>query len=503
MSFDRRINGKMVGGVAPGVGDRYHASEMLRDIEYNLEQSGLAHGDIVTNGGQRKIKLAGGIVSKGVGDTISITPGAARVPFQVEMVNSFASIPYPTTVVDQEFLRFNWPQITDQAIPSATLDGVATNYVKMRPVYNDGNTRAKSDAAGSYAADVVIGYVLKVDTVAPTDYEIAIATFIGSAGGDFWITDYTPSQSIAANGIEKLFMASHQPGYCKDPFFNYGFWRGGSKSIVDDTANGGSLTTLRLAANSISAPTAIYDPMGNGGYIPIPADTTSGEYGERFNFLVVVRRDGAMLAGQLRMQAEFFDANFVLIQQRNYDIPYTRLQTTYRARSGAVFSTANARYVRFIMRGQSMTAGSNLFVRLCKITEDVQWPEKYKYDIFDHITTSQNRETKKAIYGGFANIALINGGVQEVDIPKSDLVPFQVSKIALFFQTTGAATGQFVIWTEGLNWQKYIKTMTDNGLQFVEDIPVSGYRANGTAYLRYTADGNWSTNTILRGLIGE
>jgi hypothetical protein len=83
-----------------------------------------------------------------------------------------------------------WTQQTNLALASATLNGIATNYVKVRYNELDGNTRARAKSSGTYAYETVPSFTFVVDTVAPTIYDLCLTTFVGTAGGAFTFKTY-------------------------------------------------------------------------------------------------------------------------------------------------------------------------------------------------------------------------------------------------------------------------------------------------------------------------
>lgn len=178
------------GDVPIRTSDRYYAQDRVLDFRSLQDFIGQAIGDIgVSKGSSLPFIISGGVVSQGTGDTLSITAGYGYAKFSVEIPDDFASLPPSKVSQDLTAVRIEWDAQNSIAISSAVLDGVTTNYVKV--IYNeeDGNTRTKAKSSGSYAYEVSPSYSIVVNSTAPTDYDVLLATLVGSSGGTFTITD--------------------------------------------------------------------------------------------------------------------------------------------------------------------------------------------------------------------------------------------------------------------------------------------------------------------------
>jgi hypothetical protein len=177
----------LVTNVPEALGDRYYTQDLIRDFVYLLHASNIVLKDITT---KMPVLIRGGVVSKGTGDTLSVTSGWGYHYRLVKIPDSFAAFPPSVTSVDVA-VRVSFPAKTDMAIPSAVLDGATTNYVKVAYAEADGNSRSRAKIAGSYAYEKVDSSSITVDTTPATSYEVQLCSFVGTAGGAFTITNAT------------------------------------------------------------------------------------------------------------------------------------------------------------------------------------------------------------------------------------------------------------------------------------------------------------------------
>ena len=183
-------------GIPLAVGDRYYAQDLGRDFWANMDASVRALWDALTGGFAGS---SGGLVleapsqiSKGTGDTLTIYNGIkGLVILDVQVPDSFASLP-PTTKAEEVAVRIDTPSFTNEAIPSATLNGVAKNYIKISPVLVNSKLRPRAKKASSYYYEVELTAILTVNTTNPTPNDLTIGTLVGTAGGGDWVIDITP-----------------------------------------------------------------------------------------------------------------------------------------------------------------------------------------------------------------------------------------------------------------------------------------------------------------------
>lgn len=189
MGILKHLNWKWLTTVPYALGDRYYTQDLVRDFRFLQDVVGNLAYD--TFGQTIPRKISGGVVTKGAGDTLNITLGRGWVAHSVEIPDTFASLPPSKMSADVTGVPVAWGAQTNLALASATLNGVAVNYVKVRYLESDGNTRVRAKTTGTYSYESVPSYQFVVDTVAPTIYDLVLTTFVGTAGGAFTIADPT------------------------------------------------------------------------------------------------------------------------------------------------------------------------------------------------------------------------------------------------------------------------------------------------------------------------
>lgn len=160
--------------IPEAVGDRFYAQDLFRTFRYNQDYLGEVQKTLYNN---NKIIIKGLIITQGVGHTIDITTGKGLINFSVEIQTGAWVIPPSTTNADITVFVEIPIAITNQAITGAVTDGVTTNYAKLAYIETDGQTRTRAKKAGSYAFEKIPAYVLTVDNIAPTAYELELARF--------------------------------------------------------------------------------------------------------------------------------------------------------------------------------------------------------------------------------------------------------------------------------------------------------------------------------------
>ena len=183
MAIDKHLNHGYSSGIPLGAGDRYYSQDLGRDFWYLLDKTGQAVSDIID--GRSKFIISGGAVSQGVGTTLNITAGVSYAPYSVTVPDTFVTIPPGTKSEDVALIRIAQVAQTNFAIPNATADGATPNYVKVKYLESNLNSRAKSKKAGSWSYEVSPSYLITVDSVAPTAYEVCLGTFLLTGGGAF------------------------------------------------------------------------------------------------------------------------------------------------------------------------------------------------------------------------------------------------------------------------------------------------------------------------------
>lgn len=187
-------------------GDRRWAQDRVRDFWYQVERAGFSAYDLY---GMLPFFVSGGVVTQGAGASLDITAGVGYAKFEVEIPDTFASLPPSSTNEDVEAHRIEWPLKNDMNASDAncstysiTDDGVTTHYVKVSFAQADGNTRDRAKLSGNYVYEKNPSYDFVVDTVAPTDYDIVLDTFTSNAGVYTFAGD--PAQKLNLPTISDL-----------------------------------------------------------------------------------------------------------------------------------------------------------------------------------------------------------------------------------------------------------------------------------------------------------
>lgn len=187
--INKHGNWKYNGGVPFSVGDRYYSQDKIRDFRYAIDSIGRAFSSV--HGGSAPWIVSGGIVTKGSGNTLNITGCKGYAKFSVDVPDSFASIPPTKTALTIEAVPVESTAQTNMAIPSAVLDNVTTNYIKVRFLEADGSTRLRQRAGGTYSYEMTESFEIIVNTTAPTSEDICLGEFISISGSVPTIFNYT------------------------------------------------------------------------------------------------------------------------------------------------------------------------------------------------------------------------------------------------------------------------------------------------------------------------
>lgn len=166
------------------VGDRFYGQDRGMDFEFLRDKIGQVIEDLLED---QALKVSGGLVIQGTGDTLTISPCVGYAKFSIDEPGDFGAALPPAVAARDVVARVESTQQTDMAISSATLDGVTVNYVKLRYVETTVYSRSRAKKAGSYAYAVEPDFEFVVDSTAPGTYDILLATFVGAVAGTFAI----------------------------------------------------------------------------------------------------------------------------------------------------------------------------------------------------------------------------------------------------------------------------------------------------------------------------
>lgn len=182
--LDKHLN-LLYSGTSPlNLGDRYYAQDLIRDLNYSWDLTGQTVRRVL---GTFPAVLSGGVTTKGAGDTLNITECFGICSYDVEVPDTFAALP-PSKMTVTIARKVHAAAQTNMALAAATLNGIATNYIKLNYAETNGNSRTRARAAGSYNYERVPSYTYVVSTTAPTDYDVVLGTLVGTAGGAFTIS---------------------------------------------------------------------------------------------------------------------------------------------------------------------------------------------------------------------------------------------------------------------------------------------------------------------------
>jgi hypothetical protein len=184
------INTKYDGGspdIPLVIGDRYYGQDLVRDFWAGLNNS--LQG-VVSLYDDFPVLQKTGAITKGTAWTdIDIPAIKGIVKYSVKLSNS-GDVPASVKTEDAYVPIVKSASVDNSISGSATLDGVTKNYIKLNYLETDGNTRSRAKKAGTYAFEKIPGYVLVVDSVAPTEYDLTLGYCIGDGSSFLTITNY-------------------------------------------------------------------------------------------------------------------------------------------------------------------------------------------------------------------------------------------------------------------------------------------------------------------------
>jgi hypothetical protein len=210
-----KMTGAHPAKVPDGAGDLFYEQDRIRDFAWLWDRIGMQALDLFC---PDPFLVSGGQVTQGADVShVDIAAAIGYCPFAVDLGNSGA-VPPATASEDVSAVRVKSTAVTAIALAggvqgkvtgSATLNGAATNYVKLRYAEADSLTRARMHAAGSWYFTKTPDWSILIDTVAPTAYEVVLATLVGDGASVLTITQYPGLvDSITATRTYPAFKAS-------------------------------------------------------------------------------------------------------------------------------------------------------------------------------------------------------------------------------------------------------------------------------------------------------
>lgn len=176
-----------------GDGDLFYEADRIRDFAYLLDRAGSVLVDLV---GQNAVLISSGGVAVVDPTHVNIGASVGYAPFTVDLGTSGA-VPPATGTEDINALRIasvaaNGVLLTGgvqgNVNANATLNGVAVNYVKMKYAEAAGLTRQRAKTAGTWSFTKTPSWAITIDTVAPTAYEVLLATLVGNGTSTLNVT---------------------------------------------------------------------------------------------------------------------------------------------------------------------------------------------------------------------------------------------------------------------------------------------------------------------------
>lgn len=160
------------------VGDRYYAQDLARDYWADIDDAGKK---VAGPYSAFPVLIKDSNVKKGTTfQKIDIPIAKGIVEFEVDVPNSYAALP-PTVTQEDIYCRIETTAQTDFDISgTATLDGATTNYVKITYNETNGASRTRAKKAGSYVYEKAVSFTITVDSVAPTNKDLVLATLVGN-----------------------------------------------------------------------------------------------------------------------------------------------------------------------------------------------------------------------------------------------------------------------------------------------------------------------------------
>lgn len=190
----KHFNHKYSGGspdIPLNIGDSYFAQDMARDFWFLRDQIGKSVLDLA-NYPFLPILLRQVDFNFQSSGHINIGSGIGYVQHPgVKVPGSPWTVP-PSVNTEYPIVRLSWGFIYDSIdwTGSPTLDGTTINYVKLRYKETDGATRTRTKKGGSYSYEIEPSYEVVINSSYPTNADLAVAAFKGTALTDAATTRY-------------------------------------------------------------------------------------------------------------------------------------------------------------------------------------------------------------------------------------------------------------------------------------------------------------------------
>lgn len=196
-SFNHRFRTVGADKYPDGAGDRYWAQDLARDHRYLQGLPARCLLDMFAS--VSSVLLSGGVVTEGSDKgKVNIAAAVGLVRFAVD-VASDSVWAVPAAVASQDIVVAARLTAQTDAVLGGTLNNVATNYVKLRfAEANNAAARARKYEGGSFYYAKTDSFTVVADAVAPTAYDVLLATYVGDGTTTLTITQVLPAVGSAA-----------------------------------------------------------------------------------------------------------------------------------------------------------------------------------------------------------------------------------------------------------------------------------------------------------------
>lgn len=181
-------------GGAPNIpeytGDRYFGQDRARDFWYQVNKAGEIGLMLMLGEFGESAYVGGGAITVVDPTHMDIPPQAAVVIQNQDFPDDWSGLPSsPPTVTSQPVkIPLLTPDLSNQLITGATLDGATVNYIKIARAETDDKSRIRAKTLGSYYFEKGDSYTLTFGSAAPASNEVAVASFIGDGSTFLTIT---------------------------------------------------------------------------------------------------------------------------------------------------------------------------------------------------------------------------------------------------------------------------------------------------------------------------
>jgi hypothetical protein len=169
------------------VGDRYFGQDRARDFWYQVNKAGEIGLAMMLGDFDASAYIGGGSITVVDPTHIDIPAQAAVVVQNQDFPDDWTTEP-PTVTSQPVKIPMFTPDLSNQLITGATLDGSTVNYIKIARAETEDKSRIRAKTLGTYTFEKGDSYTITYGPTAPTSSEVAIATFIGDGSTFLTVT---------------------------------------------------------------------------------------------------------------------------------------------------------------------------------------------------------------------------------------------------------------------------------------------------------------------------